>query len=297
MESPGSDRWRSIYRGDEQARKVRDWCADRLDRWTVPHRRDVLSSCVGLTHVVSVGTGSPVVVVVPGADLSAALLEPLAAALAPNFSVLLLDLPGQPGLSADHLPRHSQLAWYGWWLADVLAQAVPGKAIVVGHALGGAIALTCGSPRIAGRALVSTAGLVPANANTTITRTTAPWLRATPARSASLLRRFLAPDHQASPHLSEWYDLVAQACRIGFTPPALPSELIARRTRTPRLVVAGEHDVVFPPPRLRDPVSRHLAAQLIVLPAGHLVVVEQPRALASLISTMSSAAPEQPGDR
>lgn len=279
---------RSIYRGSEQEQKVHAWCTNQLDRWTQPHRRDLVETSAGTTHVVSVGSGPATAVVVPGTNVSAALLEDFAAALAATSSVLLLDIPGQPGLSAGHRPRRGRLAWYGRWLADVLAQTLSDKVIVAGHSLGGAITLACDSPRIAGRVLVSTAGLVPAKVSRDVLRATLPWLSgATPTRSAALLRHFLAPGHTPPPHLVEWYTLIARACRTSLAPPALPNELLAQRTTTPRLVATGEHDAFFPPQRLRGPAGRRLGTGLTVIPsAGHLVTDEQPQAVASLVNAM-----------
>jgi pimeloyl-ACP methyl ester carboxylesterase len=233
-------------------------------------------------------------VVVPGTNVSAALLDDFAAALAPKYSVLLLDVPGQPGLSDGHRPGRNRLAWYGRWLADVLAQTVPdgGGATVVGHSLGGAIALACDSPRIAGRVLVSAAGLVPTTVNTGVLRATVPWLlSATPARSAALLKHFLAPGRTPPPHLVEWYTLIARACRTSLAPPVLADDVLAQATTALRLVVTGEHDTFFPPRRLRGPAGRRLDTGLTVIPdAGHLVTDEQPQALASLLSETRSRA-------
>ncbi|MBB4687646.1 alpha/beta fold hydrolase [Amycolatopsis jiangsuensis] len=280
---------RSIYRGQKQEQQVRDWCVRRLDHWTLPHRREVVPTCAGATHVVSAGSGSPTVVVVPGTNESAALLEDFATALTSTGSVLLADLPGQPGLSAGRRPGTGRLSWYGRWLADLLDRTVPDQAIVVGHSLGGAVALACDSPRIAGRVLVSPAGLVATKVSAGVLRRTIPWLlAATPARSTALLRHFLAPGHAPAPELVEWYTLVARACRSSLAPPALPSDLLAQRTTAARLVVTGRHDGFFPPERLRDPAGRVLDADLSVLPdAGHLGLDEQPQALAALVHTLT----------
>lgn len=258
-----------------------------------PHRRNEIASQAGSTHVVTAGSGSSTVVVIPGTNENAALSESFAAALAPDFSVLLLDLPGQPGLSTGHRPRRDRLAWYGHWLAEVLDVLVPGQAVVVGHSLGGAIALACDSPHISGRLLVSTAGLTRLKVSAGVLRATVPWLlRPAPARSAALLRHFLAPGRTPPPDLIEWYTLVARACRTSLAPPALPRELLTRRTDVPRQVVTGQHDVFLPPERLRASAGRRLGARLVVIPdAGHLLPDEQPQALAALLTAMSSRAP------
>ena len=100
MSRPGAQRLRSVYRSAEGQHAVQGWCSRRLDRWTVPHIRGHVGTGAGMTHRVSTGSGPPTVVVVPGTNANAALCEPLAAVLAPRWPTMLLDLPGQPGLSA-----------------------------------------------------------------------------------------------------------------------------------------------------------------------------------------------------
>lgn len=274
-----------VYRSVEGQHAIRDWCTHQLDHWTVPHQRDDLSTCAGATHVVTTGSGSPTLVVVPGTNASAAHYESLALALAPRWPMLLLDLPGQPGLSAGHRPRRDRLTWYGRWLGDVLAQTVTGGVIVVGHSLGGAIALACDSPRIAGRLLVSPGGLARLTISPALLGATLPWmLRPTPARSAALLQQFHAPGHTPPTWLVGWYTLIARHCRTTLAPPVLPHQLLTQRTSVPCLVATGQHDAVLPPRRLRRPAAQQLDTELRVIPgAGHLVTDEQPGILASLV--------------
>ena len=73
-------------------------------------------------HVVTVGTARRTAVG-PGTGFRAALYEESAAELAPQCAVMLLDVPGQLGLGAEHWPRRERLAWYGRWLAETLRAA------------------------------------------------------------------------------------------------------------------------------------------------------------------------------
>lgn len=291
MDVQTQQRQRSIYRGDAAQQAIRDWCTHRLDQWSLLHRRNVVSTCAGATHVVTAGSGSPTVVLVPGTNANAATNEAFAAALASKWSTLILDLPGQPGLSAAHRPRRDRSAWYGRWLHDVLTQTSTDQAIVVGHSLGGAIALACDSPHIAGRVLISPAGLARVQVTSPTLVASLPWLlRPTPARSTALLRLFLAPGHLPPAHLVEWYTLLAQSCRSTLAPPVLPHRLLTQRAATPCLVATGHHDVFLPPRRLDPPARQLLGTELRVIPdAGHLVTDEQPEALASLIEQVPGA--------
>lgn len=119
VNDPTSQDRPSIYRSEAGRRAVRDWCTHWLDRWVLPHRCDYLATSAGSTHVVTAGSGSPPIVLMPGTNANAATEAAFAARLASRGRTLVLDPPGQPGLS------------------DVLAQTVTGQAIVIGISLGG----------------------------------------------------------------------------------------------------------------------------------------------------------------
>jgi pimeloyl-ACP methyl ester carboxylesterase len=303
MNLPQEQRPRSVYRNTEGQHAVQDWCRRRLDRWIVPHVRGEVRTGAGSTHLVNIGSGPLTVVVVPGTNANAALYEPLAAALAPRWPTMLLDLPGQPGLSAGDRPRRDRSAWYGRWLADVLAQTATQPVIVVGHSLGGAIALACDSPHIGGRLLVSTAGLARTKITPAVIGATLPWmLRPTPTRSRALLDQLLAPGHQPPSNLVDWYTLIARHTRSSLAPPVLPARLLTRRRNVPRIVATGQHDVFLPPERLQGPAARQLNTRLRVIGgAGHLVTDEHPEhlipLLEELLSTMVGLAQECPSGR
>jgi|GEM_PF-1116344 len=279
---------RSVYRSTEGRLAVRAWCTERLDHWTVPHQRSSLTTSAGTTHVVRTGTAPPAVVVVPGTNSNAAVLESLAVALAPRWPTLLLDLPGQPGLSSGERPSRHRSAWYARWLADVLAQTVTEPVIVLGHSLGGGIMLACNSSQIGGRLLVSTAGLARPKVSPGIIAATLPWLaRPTQAHSAALIRRLLAPGRIPPPSLIDWYTLIARHTRTTFAPPVLPAALLSGRRDVPRVVATGEHDAFLPPARLRRPAARRLNTPLRVIPdSGHLVTDEHPERLVELVAEL-----------
>jgi pimeloyl-ACP methyl ester carboxylesterase len=291
MSRPRAPRLRSVYRSAEGQHAVQDWCSRRLDRWTVPHIRGHVCTGAGITHVVNTGSGPPTVVVVPGTNANAALYELLAAVLAPRWPTMLLDLPGQPGLSAGDRPSRDRCAWYGRWLADVLAQMVTQPVIVIGHSLGGAIVLACDSPYIGGRLLVSTAGLARTKITPAVLGATLPWmLRPTPTRSSALVSQFLAPGHRPPPSLVDWYTLIARHTRSSLAPPVLPTRLLTRRTSVACIVATGRHDVFLPPERLQRPAVQQLNTRLRVIPgAGHLVTDEQPECLVPLLEEILPA--------
>jgi pimeloyl-ACP methyl ester carboxylesterase len=273
----------SIYRNTTSRKHIRRWCFDRLDAWAVPHERTTVTANGAHTHVVLAGDGATTVVFVPGTNFNAAASLPLATALvATGYRVLLVDVPGQPGLSSgERAISGGRLSWYGAWLSEVIEKVPPEPVAVMGHSFGAAIALSTDSPRISRLVLVSPGGLVKLRLTPAVLAASAAWfLRPAPTHSARLLRDMLAPGHQPREDLVDWMTLVARHSRSSGAPGAavLPARSI------PRLVVTGEHDVFLPPRRLATAVRSTLGVELgVVFEAGHLVVEERPEFLSTLL--------------
>ncbi|WP_318212946.1 alpha/beta hydrolase [Streptomyces sp. SJL17-1] len=285
----------SIYRSEAARVRVRDWCEERLDAWPVPHRRTRVETSAGLTSVIQPepgpGVGHGSIVLIPGTNMNAAVSLGFAKALARVGPLTVLDVPGQPGLSSGERPRRRRMDWYGQWLTETLAQVTSEPAVVVGHSLGGAIALASGSDLIAGRVLVSSAGLVRLRVDASVMGATMPWLlRPTVARAERLLRHMSSPGAAVPEELSRWMALVGSSCHSSLAPAPLPSAVLARARNVPNMVVVGSHDAFLAPGRLGPVAERRLGTVLRVLDGtGHLLPEESPEHLASLVSEFSRA--------
>ncbi|MFJ9887301.1 alpha/beta fold hydrolase [Streptomyces sp. NPDC091287] len=276
----------SVYRSEQARAEVRRWCVHRIDGSDLARACSDVVTSAGVTGVVTAGPeprdGEPSVVLLPGTNMNAALCLPVAEAIARERHVVLLDLPGQPGLSADGRPRTKRSSWYGKWLTEALESAVPGPVVVVGHSLGGAVALACDAPQIVGRVLLSSAGITRLRVPVPLLAATVPWLlRPTVARSTALVRRMAAPGQgHVADGLGEWMDLVGRCCRTSLAPPPLPSGLLELRRSVPALVVAGRFDPFLPPRHLGPAARRRLGAEFRVIEgAGHLLLEESPEAV------------------
>lgn len=280
----------SVYKSAEAQRLIQDWCRNRLDGWHIEHRRWDAVTNAGVTSVVAVGLDratSPTIVVVPGTNMNAAVSLPFAEKLARRWPTLIVDVPGQPGLSAGRRPRRNRMAWYGEWLAEALETTTTGPAVVVGHSLGGGIALACPSSRIVGRVLISPAGLVRLGVTPSILAATIPWLaRPSTARTNRLLRHMLAPEHGVGEELSDWMTLVARHCHSSLAPmPLSAPTLDAARRGAPCLVATGRDDVFLPPSRIGPAVRRRLDTELrSVVACGHLGLDEQPDEIVAMVA-------------
>ena len=194
--------------------------------------------------------------VVPGTNFNAATSLPLATVLAARWPTYVVDVPGQPGLSTGDRPGRHRLARYGQWLHEVLDEISPGPTILVGHSLGGAIALACDVPQLIGRVLVSPPGLTRLKVTGRVLAASLPWLaRPTEARSATLLRQMHGAGRQPSAELVTWMTLLARSCRSSLAPAPLSEGTLSRARRVTNVVATGEHDVFLPPSRLASPTS------------------------------------------
>ncbi|PCG84743.1 alpha/beta hydrolase [Streptomyces sp. WZ.A104] len=272
----------SVYRSTAAQQEVRRWCLSRLDAWHVAHVRREVATSAGPTSVVTLGPeprgGAQAVVLLPGTNMNAALCPAIAEALAREHRVVILDLPGQPGLSSGRRPRAGRTDWYGRWLSEVLPLVVREPAVVVGHSLGGAVALAGDSPLIAGRVLLSSAGVTRLRVPVPLVSATVPWLlRPSVPRAEELLRHMSAPGRAVPGHLSAWMDLVARCCRTSLAPAPLPPALLERSRAAPVLVATGRFDLLLPPRVLGPAAQRRLGVGLrVVEGSGHLLLDEAP---------------------
>lgn len=279
---------RTLYRSKSDREVVARWCRSRLDAWEVPHQCETVDVGDARVHLTFAGSGPFRVLFVPGTNFNAASSLTLADSLARRWGVILVDLPGQPGLGSGERPRAAHREWYAVKLAEALAAVDAEPVVALGHSLGGAVLLACDSDRIAGRVLLAPAGIVPLHVDVRMMTSSLQWLLApTLERTESMLDGFTAPGTAPPAAIARWLYLVASHCRSTLAPPPLPEETLRRRLGSPLIVAAGAHDRFLPPGRLGPMVREKLGTDLEVIDgAGHLAGDEQPEAVADLIGLL-----------
>lgn len=280
----------NIYRSESARQVLTNWCRRRLDGWDVEHMRDVLDTSLGETHVVVAGELEPTLVILPGTNLNAATSTAMAGRLAASRRTVVVDLPGQPGLSAAERPNADRLRRYGSWLDELLPSLASGQVVLIGHSLGAAVALAATpSDRIAGLVLLDPAGLIRLRLTGQLLASTLPWiLRPNPHNSERMLRYMSAPGHAPSGELVDWLTILVRCAHTSVAPGPLPPGLVRRWLSTPRVVATGEHDRFFPPERLRRSVRGGLDSETVVLAgSGHLAPEENPEDVVTLLSRLT----------
>jgi pimeloyl-ACP methyl ester carboxylesterase len=278
-----------VYRSEDGARVVREWCEREIAACPELTALPVLETELGTTRAFRApgGDGDPVVLL-SGTNFNTATSLELIRVLAADRPVVSVDLPGQPGLSCDVRPRGARVKAYGAWLDEVLPLVSDRPAIVLGHSLGAMVALAASpSPLVRALVLVSPAGLTAAGTTPELLRAALPWMIGPrDSKSTRLLNAMSGPAHVAREvhPLAPWMTLVGRYCRTSLAPSALPMECLRRWRESPVTVATGSEDTLFSPARLHGPAYRLLGAEVDVLPGvGHLGPLEDPVPVAALL--------------
>ncbi len=275
----------TCYRSAAGRDAIGAWARSRLEYWDVPHDSVLRHTGLGKTHLVHCGQGEHSFLVLPGTNMSAAvMLDPLCE-LGRGGRVTAVDLPGQLGLSDGRRP-HGGLAELGRW-ADEIVDSLEGPVTVIGHSLGAAIALSMTpSAAIAGLVLVAPAGFIDVRPTPRLLASTLAWIARPTFRSAARLVRYMSgPTAPIDSRLVEWMRLVGHHSRPSGAPGSLPDELIARWDATSVLILAGGHDRFFPLARLRRRAAHFGFPIFVAAEAGHLLPLERPELLAARTMT------------
>ncbi|MDZ7910896.1 MAG: alpha/beta hydrolase [Rhodococcus sp. (in: high G+C Gram-positive bacteria)] len=259
-----------------------------LQTWTLPWTLQRLRTSLSDTLVLAVGSPSPLpaAVIIPGAGLSAALLEPALAEIARTRRVFVVDIPGEPGMSAARRPQPADLDHYGRWLDEVTESLGEKSTVLIGHALGAAIVLSSTPhPRVAGTVLVNPERLSTPRWWSWGALRRFLWRRSTDINAAQhYLEHVTGPQFIPSPKLLSWFCNVGAYCHPTPTRPLLATDRIdIWAQHAPMTVAAGADDPVSPPQSAHRAVKGHTASVTLLPKTGHLAPVEDPHCLAQIL--------------
>jgi len=257
-------------------------------------------------HVIARGAGEPALVFLHHFGGSARAWDAVADRLAGGHRCLLVDLPGfglSPPLGA-RAGAFSVAAAAHEVAAAILACGV-GRYLLVGHSMGGKVALVLAGRRPTElRALVlvapsppspepmsdvERAALLAAAGDPSAARETAGRIAARPIGEEALATLARAAE-TADPAAWRWW--LERGSREDVAE-------LAAAIAVPTLVVAGSEDKSLGPTvQEREVVRRVAGARLAVVPgAGHLVPLEAPGAVADLVAAELTAAAARSGPR
>lgn len=270
----------SVFKSPEGRAAIRAYYNQILNLFPLAQR--TLNTPCGDTFVLEAGDVShpPLLLLHGSCSNSAALLGDIAA-LAANHRVLAVDIPGEPGNSADRrLDFHSDA--YTRWLLEVLNALGLDQAVLIGNSMGGFLALRFAAAyprRVSALILLAPSGLVPPSP--AFLAQTADFA-ADPA-SAKAAEAAVTGAEALPPEVLAFMALVAEHF-IPFTGalPALTDEQLSRLTM-PVLMIAATGDVTMDSAQA---AQRLLAlvpqAQARLRPGAHVITSAAPEILTFL---------------
>ncbi|MDZ7910899.1 MAG: alpha/beta hydrolase [Rhodococcus sp. (in: high G+C Gram-positive bacteria)] len=256
--------------------------------WSLPWELRRVHTSLGNTVILTTGTASPLppVVLVPGAGLSAATMEAAVTEIASTRKVFVVDVPGEPGMSAARRPASADLAHYGDWLDEVTDALGERSIVLIGHALGAAIVLSS-TPhsRVAGTVLVNPERLSRSGWNAWGAARRFLWRRSTDIDAAQhYLEHITGPHFVPSAALVTWFCNVGAYCHPTPSRPLLGKDRIDIWTRhTPVTAVVGTDDPLAPRRTVNRVFREHPVSMVELSGAGHLAPVEHPSHLAHVL--------------
>ncbi len=246
----------------------------------------------------------PTVLLVHGRGHAASVWAPWLTALGSRERVVAVDLPGFGHSGAAPLCDPSAAGALAWFAEPVERVAIEeGPVVLVGHSLGGLVALSIALGRradVRALILIGSMGLSPV-----ILPKARLYLRAGPERLARLgalfgrggrggpidrLRRELYLVRGGRPQPSAAFDRLVPLMGPGYNLAHRLSELAV-----PTLLVWGERDDAFPVPVAMQAAAHIPGAELLVLSAGHSPHLEMPEACLEHVARLLDKLPVSGG--
>lgn len=152
----------SIFKNTAAQETVMALYDELLANWPVAYESIRVATRHGDTHVIVSGDAqAPPLILLHGAGSNAMMWGGDVVAYSANYCVYAVDLPGEPGRSAQNRPPMDSPA-YAEWLQDVLDGLGIGRAVLVGISRGGWMALkfaVTDPERVAALVLMCPAGI------------------------------------------------------------------------------------------------------------------------------------------
>ena len=213
----------NIYKSAEGQAAIVAWYDKQLAQARLNTR--IIQTTYGDTHIIEVGNAAnPALILLPGTNFSAWSWRDYFASLSTYFHVIAVDPIGQPGKSgSNRLPFKG--TGYGEWLVSVLNALQKDDVFVIGHSLGGWLALKLAAfarERVAKIVLVDPAGIVPLSINARVMVKSLPFMLMPGERSSRGLLELMSL-HPPTIQNVEWMTLVSRHVNSSLAPPPVPS--------------------------------------------------------------------------
>jgi pimeloyl-ACP methyl ester carboxylesterase len=263
-----------IYKSPAGKREIMAFYDAALARWPVAHEIFTLPTRYGDTFLIASGEKfAPPLVLLHGSASNAVSWIGDIGAYSQHFRVYALDLPGEPGKSAENRP-----AWDGpdfsEWLEDVLDGMKIQKACLLGISQGGWTALkfaTSHSERVTKLVLLTPGGVVPTRSSFILSAVVLSMLG---RWGAQRINRMVCGKQQIHPEAVKFMDAIYTHFNPRIEKEHLFSDEALKYLNMPVLFIGGAQDVLFninaAAERMQKLVPR---LKVVILPdMGHVLI-------------------------
>lgn len=264
----------TMYKSEAGERAVIGFYENLLTHWPAPSTPLTVGTRHGDTFVMATGDpAAPPLVLLHGASSNMATWLGEVAEYSRDFQVFAVDLPGEPGKSAQNRPPWTGPA-YAEWLEDLLGGLGIGKVSLVGLSLGGWAAMKFAAmhpERVSKLVVLAPGGVAPIRLSFL--------LRAIPLsmlgrRGVEAANRLVLGRQPIHPDAIEFMNLVLTHVRPRLEGLPLLTDTELRRLTMPTLVIAGAQDALLPSAKTAARMKQLLPNLTVdLLPdVGHAVV-------------------------
>jgi len=269
----------SVFRSVEGRNAILAVYDSLLEKWPVPFEKINLKTQHGDTFVIACGDKSlPPLILLHGSSSNSAMWIGDISEYSSYYRVYAVDLPGEPGKSADTRPDLTTLA-YSDWMKDVLSKLGIEKASFVGISLGGWLTLKFASAypdKICKLVLLCPAGIGPQKASVMLYLLPLKLLGKWGEKEA--IRKVMGIK-EISEETIEYSRLISKnfSPYMGMIPVFSDEEL--KRLTSPIMLIAGDKDVLLDSKKTVERAKKELPhAEIILLSgAGHGLINQRER--------------------
>jgi pimeloyl-ACP methyl ester carboxylesterase len=276
----------SIYKSKAGKKEIMALYDAVLARWPVAHEAFLLPTRHGDTFVIASGEKSaPPLVLLHGSTSNAASWVGDVADYSRYFSVYAVDLPGEPGKSAENRP-----AWEGpgfsEWLEDVLDGLNAPKTALLGISQGGWTALrfaTAHPDRVTRLVLLAPGGVRPVRLSFILS---AVMLSLLGRWGGERINRIVSGKQALHPEAVKFMNTIMANFKARMGKEYLFSDEELKRLNMPTLLIGGEEDALFPTKAIAKRLQECVPSlQVILIPGmGHALVNLSARIIPFLIA-------------
>jgi len=264
----------SIYKTEEGKKEIMALYDGVLARWPVNHETFSLPTRHGDTFIIASGKkNSPPLVLLHGSASNATSWVGDVEAYSQHFRVYAVDLPGEPGKSAENRPD-----WHGpdfaEWLKDVLDGLNIKKSAVLGISQGGWTALrfaTMHPERISQLVLLAPGGVVSTKLSFILKTVTLSMLG---KWGVERINRIIEGKHAMHPEAARYMEAIYTHFKMRVEKEYLFSDEELERLDMPVLFLGGEEDALFDIGAAGERLEKHIPQLTAVLlpDMGHALV-------------------------